>query len=292
MTDPVIPDTSPDKHADQLNKQRFSMLEDIASELSGEVIFPICFDSAIQIGTVMRSPNASLRQIADVVRTDPLVATKLLRLANTVAYNPAGQNVTDVEKAIARLGMATTRSTALACAMEQLVRSGRLVVFEEISNSMWQHSLKTAAAASVFARKLTRISPDTAMLAGLIHDLGAFYMLDRAGNYPELVARPKSVVYLIAQWHESIGNMLMDALGLPEEVVEAVREHDQPCAPIHELRTLKDIVYVANLFAGGLEEVEHLDLGEVPERPELSNPAFVALESDIEALYHELSRAL
>ena len=57
------------------------------------------------------------------------------------------------------------------------------------------------------------------VLAGLVHDLGAFYMLYRSAQYEELRLRPDTVKYLILQWHESIGVSLLDALGVPEEIV-------------------------------------------------------------------------
>ncbi|SMC25319.1 HD-like signal output (HDOD) domain, no enzymatic activity [Andreprevotia lacus DSM 23236] len=278
---------SPDKNAAELKNERFAMLEDIAQELSGDVVFPTCFDSTIQIGTVMRSPTATLARIAAAVSADPLVASKLLQLANSAKYNPGGPAITDLENAIRRLGMLNVRTTALACAMAQL-RSSKQDKFEPMSKALWEHSLKTAAFARVLATRLTRVNPDTAMMAGLVHDLGAFYMLDRAGHYPELVERPASVAYLIAQWHESIGYSLMAALELPEEIVEAVQEHDQPMPPVTELHTLKEVIFVANLFAGGLDEWARLDLGTPLERPELTQPEFAALQDEMDEAYRNL----
>ena len=65
-----------------------------------------------------------------------------------------------------------------------------------------------------------RINPDQAFLAGLVHDLGAFYMLYRAAQYEELRMRPDTVKYLMLQWHEGIGVSLLNALGLPEEIIK------------------------------------------------------------------------
>ncbi|SMC25320.1 HD-like signal output (HDOD) domain, no enzymatic activity [Andreprevotia lacus DSM 23236] len=282
---------SANKTATQLRSERFAMLEDIAAEMTGDIIFPTCFDSAIQIGTVMRSPRASMGQVAAAVGADPLVASKLLRMANSAMYNSGGKQITNVEAAVIRLGMSTVRNTALACAMEQMLRARQLVAFESLSKALWDHSLKTAAYARVLAAKLTRVNPETAMFTGLVHDLGAFYMLDRAGRYTELTERPATVSYLIAQWHESIGNVLMEALELPEEIVEATRELDQPVPPVTALRSLKDVIFVANLFAGGLDEMARQDLGDLTERPELQQPEFVALQAEMDEAYHHLVHA-
>lgn len=274
---------TPDKSISELHDQRLAMLQDIAKELEGDVIFPVCFDATIQISAVMKSSTASIQRVTHEIQKDPLITAKLLRLANSMAFNPSGVKVVDLASAVTRLGMENARSVALACAMEQLMRSRDMVAFEDISKAIWQHSLRTAMIARVIARQLTRVNPEIAMLAGLVHDLGAFYLLDRARHYPELVERPKTVAYLVAQWHESIGTILLDNLGLPEEIIEGVRENDQPRPTIENPRTLSDVIYVANLFAGGLEEIRLLDLPVEVEPAELTLPKYLALKDEMDA---------
>ncbi|WP_028455288.1 HDOD domain-containing protein [Chitinilyticum litopenaei] len=279
---------TPDKPLSELRNDRLAMLQDIAKELEGDVVFPVCFDATVQISTVMKSQTASLQRITHEVQKDPLITSKLLKLANSVTYNPSGQQIIDLGAAITRLGMEIARSTALACAMEQLVRSRELAAFETLAHDIWQHSLRTAMCARVIAMRLTRVNPELAMLAGLVHDLGAFFLLDRANRYPELHERPKTVEYLVAQWHESIGTILLDNLGLPEEVIEGVRENDQPRPTVENPRTLSDVIYVANLFAGGLEEIRHLDLPGQIEPVELTLPKYLDLKPEMDAACAEM----
>lgn len=287
--------TSPtdDKKADALKAQRFKMLEDIATELSGgDVSFPTCFDAALQIRNVLKDPNVSLRAVAKVVSMEPLVVAKLLRIANSVTHNTSGKQVVDVETAMTRLGIETARSVAMAVAMDQLLRSKDLVGFGDLSKDLWTHVLRTAAGARVLAKHHTRFNRDDAMLAGLVHDLGAFYMLYRAAQYEELRIRPDSVRYLIVQWHESIGESLLAALGLPEPIIEAVRDHDQPRVPIERPESLSEVVYVANIIAGGLDEWERLHAGDPEPDGEYQSPAYLALRDEIEADYADLQNAL
>lgn len=274
--------TDQDKTGRALNAQRFQMLEDIARELSGEVVFPTYFDAAIRLRQVLQDPKQSLDGIAKALAVEPLISTKLLHLANSVLYNPGGSEVRSLPAAVARLGINTVRSTALAIAMNQLLRSKDLADFTDLTRSLWEHSLRSASAAHVIARRLSRINPDEAMLAGLVHDLGAFYMLYRATQYPELRARPDTIRYLIMQWHESIGHTLLLALGLPEDIAEAVREHDQPRqAPPAAARNLGDIVYVANLIAGGAHEWLHQDTEKGSIERQTLDPAYLALQDEI-----------
>jgi HD-like signal output (HDOD) protein len=240
-----------DKHGLALRQQRFQMLEDIAQELRTDVVFPTCFDVAIKLREMLSDENVALDKLSALISLDPLIPVRLLRLANSAAYNPAGQTVRDVKSAVIRLGLKVVRATALATAMKQLLRSRDMAEFKGLADTLWEHSLLSASAAYVIARRLTRLNADEAMLAGLIHDLGAFYMLYRATHYPELRSRPDTVRYLVAQWHESIGVTLVEALRVPGDIVEAIRDHDQPRDIPDEPRTLADVVHVSNVIAGG-----------------------------------------
>lgn len=286
-------DPGEDKKDAALKAQRFHMLEDIAKELSaGDVSFPTCFDAALQIRNLLKDPNVSLRAIARAVSLEPLVVAKLLRTANSVAFNPNGKLVVDVETALNRLGIEMARSIALAVAMDQLLRSKEVCIFADLSKDLWTHVLRAAAAARVLVRSLTKLNVDDAMLAALVHDLGAFYMLYRAAQYEELRIRPDTVRHLIVQWHENIGESLMIALDLPPHIVEAVRDHDQPRGEVKTLRTLADVVYVANMLAGGIDEWLLSGTLLADQHPELLNEDYVRHMGEIEAEYQELRSTL
>ncbi|WP_323002254.1 HDOD domain-containing protein [Denitromonas sp.] len=292
MTGKIADDPGIDKTGAALKAQRFGMLEDIARELSArDITFPTCFDAALKIRNALRDPDLPMRRIAQAVGLEPLVVAKLLRVANSVAYNAGGRMVTDVEAAITRVGLEAARAIAISTAMDQLLRSKDLVCFGELPKTLWLHTLRTAAAARVVAARLTRVNREDAMMAGLVHDLGAFYMLYRAAQYEELRIRPDSVRHLIAQWHESIGESLMGSLGVPGHIIAATREHDQPRALEQGVRTLEDVVYVANRLAGGLEGWLASD-PPAAGHPSLDDPQLTALADDIEAAYQDLLGAL
>ena len=240
-----------DKRGEALNAQRFQMLEDIAKELRGTVVFPTCFDAAFRLRKELQNTELPMSKIASTVGMEPLVAARLMHLAASVIYSPDGSSPRDLLTAVRRIGIEQVRTTALAIAMNQLLRSKETLVFSELSRMLWSHSLKTAVATRILAKKFTRINADEAMLTGLVHDLGAFYMLYRAAKYSELRARPDSVRFLILQWHESIGATLLGSLGMSEEVILAATDHDQIQSMPETPRTLPELLYLGNLLAGG-----------------------------------------
>ena len=227
----------------------FRILEDIARDLSGDINFPICMDAAILIRNTLKDPFANQERVVQVVGVDPLISSKLLRLANSVSYNPSGKRITELSTAISRLGFEVVRTTSLTVAMDQMLKSRNLVAYQEIAHQVWEYSIQVAAISRVLARRLGRINADEAMLAGLVHDIGIFYLLYRGAEYPEYRDNKSAMLELLSGWHASIGESLLHILGLPERITEAVRDHAQlqnvetPC-------TVRDVLYFATLLAG------------------------------------------
>ena len=88
-----------------LNTQRFQMLEDIARELTGVVVFPTSFDTALRLRKELHNPDLPTARIASIVGLEPLVATKLMHIANSALYSPDGTPARDLRSAISRLGV-------------------------------------------------------------------------------------------------------------------------------------------------------------------------------------------
>lgn len=227
----------------------YRILEDIARDLSGnEVTFPTFLDITFEVRTALNKPDLSIDSLARLVSSEPLMSTRIIRLANSVALNPSGRPITDVNTAISRIGTQAVRTVSFAVAMEQLLKSRNMVPFAALSRRLWEHSMHVAALCRVLARRLTRVPPDEAMFVGLIHDIGVFYLLSRAVNFPELVADQVELYGLLVQWHDHIGHALLAAMALPEEILTVVQEHETERS-IATMRTLADVLYVANRLA-------------------------------------------
>jgi len=227
----------------------FKILEDIARDLSGdEITFPTFLDITFQVRTALKDPNLNVEQLAKLVGAEPLMSAKIIRMANSVALNPSGREIADVKSAIVRVGMEAVRTVSFAVAMEQLLKSKQMQVFEGISHKLWIHTSHVAALCRVLAKKMAKINGDEAMFAGLVHDLGVFYLLSRAAQFPEIVADKAELHSLLVGWHDNIGHALLSALGQPESILVAVQEHETD-REIAEIKTLSDVLYVANKIA-------------------------------------------
>uniref|UniRef100_Q47IF2 Putative signal transduction protein n=1 Tax=Dechloromonas aromatica (strain RCB) TaxID=159087 RepID=Q47IF2_DECAR len=226
----------------------FRILEDIARDLSGDVNFPTCMDAAILVRNTLRNPDADLEQVIQAIGVEPLIASKLLRLANSVSHNPRGERISDLGAAITRLGFDIVRTTSLAVAMDQMLKSKNLSAYDRISQQTWENSVQVAAIARVLARHLGRIHPDEAMLAGLVHNIGVFYLMYRAAEYPEYRDNEAAMLELLAGWHEGIGESLLHILGLPDSITDAVRDQNQ-LRSIETPCSISDVLHFAKLLA-------------------------------------------
>lgn len=249
-----------DKKGVNLSSQRFRMLEDIAKELAGTVVFPTYTKAMSRLHRTLGDRAASKELICSLIAAEPLVCSKVLGLANAAPAGAGGTQITGVGAAVDKLGWDLVRSTASDVVAKQLSLPRGIADFDESTRQLWEHSILTACACHVIAKHLTALDPDAAFLSGLVHDIGIYYMLYRASQYEELKERPDTVRHLMVQWHESIGETVLNALGLPAEIVLAIRDHDQPRPMPERPATLADIVYVGNILAGGVLEWLFKDL--------------------------------
>ena len=274
----------------------FRILEDVARDLSGEVVsFPTFLDITFQVRTALKNPNLTVDQLATLVGAEPMMSAKIIRMSNSVAMNPSGRAIADVKSAISRVGMEAVRSVSFAVAMEQLLGSKKMAPFEGLSHRLWEHSIHVAALCRLLARKQARINPDEAMFAGLVHDIGVFYLLSRAANFPELIADKPELHQLLVQWHDNIGHALLAAMNLSEEVLFAVQEHEVE-RPVPVLRTLADVLFVANKLANTQGGWRDPAFGEVVDTSALAGifegEAITALLAESEEEVQSLKAAL
>src|SRR5690606_1252031 len=142
------------------------------------------------------------------------------------------------------------RSVSLGVAMDQIMKAGNLRPFSRYAKLTWEHSIRTALLAQAVARHVGHLNSEQAMLAGLVHDIGIYYLFYRASQYEEYRSGHGARVELVRGRHESSGENVLRAMGLPASIIEAVHEHDVPRVMDRNPRNLNEVLYIANLLAG------------------------------------------
>ena len=248
---------------DSASGQRaYQFLQSLAADLSTrQISFPTFTGATIRVRTALADPSIDAERLARAISAEPLLPARLIQIANSVAMNPGGKPVSDVRSAVLRVGHDVVRSTAVALAMEQLKAAKDVQAFHEQAEWIWRHSLEVAAIAYVITKKHTRLNPDEALFAGLVHDIGRFYLMSRAAAYPELVDHPAELDALIQEWHASIGQAVLHEFDLSEATQKAVAEHEDHHAAFPP-RQLVDVIALANrvaLHANPPKYAEHVE---------------------------------
>ena len=233
-----------------MNDIAFTFIETLGNELSaGDLKLPAFPDIAMRIKRALESEDVSADKVAKVVGSDPVLSARLLKVANSNFANRSGAEIKDLRTAVARLGYDLAYSTAVSIAVEQIMHSKSISLCREQMARLWKHSVLVSALSYVIAKKHSKVNPDEAMLAGLLHDIGKFYIYSRAESFPELFSDEEAMNELQKNWHTGIGHAILEAWGFSEDQATTANEHDNLERPRVGLADVTDVVITANLCA-------------------------------------------
>jgi len=248
------------------SKDAFQFVQALAAELSlGAVDIPGFPSIVARVRHVLADESASADKVARVVGADPVLAARLLNLANSVALLGTARPATDLRTAVSRVGLNAVRTTTHAHAMRILSQSEALRGLEKLLDVLARQTGQVASLCYVVAGKYSRVPPDVAMLAGLLHSCGRLYLLVRAGNHRGLFADATSFRNVERDWHLSVAVALLENWNVPEEIVHAIAESEDLSREPRGAPTLTDVVMLAVAIArhSGQPEVLEATLRDV-----------------------------
>lgn len=180
---------------------------------------------------LLASEDASLDLVAGVVRSDPVIAAKILQLVNSSFFGLA-REVSDVREAASFLGLDVVRDLVLTTGAFSEV---------EIRSDLEPATARIANRCLRLATVVQAIAPEeiaeTAYAAGLLLDVGqliiASTMPDEFSKVESTclsTGRPRSEVELeiIGADHAAIGALLLSHWGLPHDLTGPVAAHHAP----------------------------------------------------------------
>ena len=157
--------------------EKSAILSVLAEEVEqGRLIFPTSVNGAINTKRKLEDPDCNLDTVDKIVQAEPLLSAKVVAIANSTVFNRTGRKITDVRSAVTLIGFRTVRNLATVIIVQQLAGSQTKT---DLVAQLWEHSAYVAALAQVIARRVTKQDAETAMFAGMIHEISWFYMLAR-----------------------------------------------------------------------------------------------------------------
>lgn len=189
---------------------------------------------AVKLLKLTRDDRSSTEDLVKVVKTDPALAAKVLRIINSAAYG-LRQKISSLHQAVVLLGFSAIRSLALEVTLfEQLVKPERLRKFDRVF--FWRHCLSVASLSMALAEELQHPNPEEVYVAGLLHDIGKI-VLDVYGriSYRDFLRKLEQSEGLMVEeersllglGHDDIGAFFCSAWEFPASVVLPIRFHHQ-----------------------------------------------------------------
>ena len=238
---------------------------------SGEVALPALPEVAVRIQAAMRDPDVDVSRLARIVGMDLAVTGGLIRAASSAMYGGASP-VKSVRDAIVRLGLTVARRLSVTIAMQQIFRSESPLLRRRMQN-LWDRSVHVSGLSFLIARHCPDFDPEHALMAGLLHDVGAVPILDYMGRHHPEVSE-QEVRGITEKLQGMVGELVVGSWNLGPDISQVVRESGKWFRDAHGKPDYCDIVLVARLYY--MNETEPAN--QVPGYHEV--PAFAKLGLD------------
>lgn len=209
----------------------------------------------LRIFQIIRDPGAGIDDLAAVVRKDPALCARMLKVVNSAHYGLPRQ-VHSIERAVGLLGFRGLKRVAIAANLYGMFPDTQLTSTVH-AECFWTHSTAVAVGSRLLAETLTHNGGD-AYLAGLIHDVGlVLEMQVRHDALAQVVRRVEAGAtdFLRTEFdvmgfhHAALGEMLCEQWDFPREIIDVAGCHHRPLAAPLEHRALCAMVYIADRMA-------------------------------------------
>lgn len=198
---------------------------------------------AVKLLELTKNPDREIRQVIEVINTDPAIAAKILKAANSSFFG-LNCEVRTLDRAVPLLGTTVATSLALSFSLSDDAMSRGPVAQHYLS--YWRQSIVQACAAEQLAQRQNMALSGEFFLSGLLLDLGRLAMLktiprqylpvlEAAASGPATLVECEMEAFGFS--HVDIGAKLMTNWKLPAVMVEAARLHH---APLAEFETVRD----------------------------------------------------
>ena len=256
---------------------RTRLLDDLQR---GRLTLPGLPELALQVREEMEQSGCTNARLARLIQRDPAIATRVLKLAQSAAQR-TGVEVSSLEAAVARLGLHHLRTLITSLCLLRMLNAvhgshARLV------GEVYRHSVEVGSLARALAESQPHLDPGTALLAGLVHDIGKLPIARYLEGGSAGALADEAILELMQDLHAEVGARILETWKLAPNLVAVARWHDSIHMPRSGPVDYLDVVQVANLESGGagpaaVEERGALPayrrLGLVPEGRLVDSPA-------------------
>lgn len=122
---------------------------------------------ASKVMQIVEQPEASVDDLKAVIESDPAIAGRILKVANSSLYG-FSRSIETLGHAISLLGFRTVRSLVMAASLNQSFKH-----FGLTEKLLWEHAIVASTVAAALGEYgSVGVSRDEGFTVGLLHDLG------------------------------------------------------------------------------------------------------------------------
>jgi HD-like signal output (HDOD) protein len=235
------------------DKQQVIVAEVLTALEADRLDLPVLPDMAFKVRALLDDPDSSVGQFVQLISTDLTITLFIMKAANIAAFSN-GQRVGNLRDAVLRLGYRMLYSMVLNITLTQLFQAHSLLINQKLKK-LWERSRIVAANSYVLAQKKRHLKPEDAVLAGLVHEIGALPLYLYADRYyPEI--DEETLESLISTFSAPISLKLLQSWNFPDELIDVVADKiDLRCTPRSDRADYVDVVSMANLQMQGESKV-------------------------------------
>ncbi len=218
---------------------------------SNESELPTLPDIALKLRDMLNNEETSVSQVVGLISSDPIISMHVIRAANSAALF-RGEPVFNLHDAVVKLGSRLLHGMIMNITLNNLFKAKNPLIARKLT-ALWEHSHQVAANSYVLARQCPQLKPDTALLIGLVHDIGALPLYLYVDRYFPTIDT-ETLENLVKVHTSTITPRLLKNWNFPEGLVNVISLH----ARHEDLGDAKDASYLdvltmANLHAHDAE---------------------------------------
>lgn len=205
-----------------------ALIETVQSELlaaidNDELILPTLPEVALQVREAAEDPDVGLNELSKVISNDAALTARIIKVVNSPLLRSSSE-ISDLNMAVNRLGMSYTANLAMGLAMEQMFQATSDVIDRRLRD-VWATSTEVAGISHVLCRHFTRLKPDQAALAGLVHQIGILPILSYAEEHGQLLNDSFTLEQVIERLHPVLGQRILQAWDFPPGLINVPMEY-------------------------------------------------------------------
>ena len=187
-----------------------------------------------QLREKLDDPNSNFEELAAIIKTDPAMSARLLKIVNSAFYG-FDEKIDTLSHALNIIGTEQLTDLALAA----IVTSKFQGIPRDLINmeTFWMHSIACGIAARKIAKRMAGVEAEKMYLGGMLHDIGSLILFKEAPeDARKILLRCKESgenlfkveKEILGYDHAEIGALLLAEWKLSDRLVEMVKYHHQP----------------------------------------------------------------